>query len=347
MGVLGRILRSRPEISVTTPIQKQPNLPSFPQKVVAVISGRILMGEPCLGQSHLSMIRARSVALCALVALHIAANIISRTSFGNVWFLPHDCSLALCAVGLLSWWVALGCTNRLQALSGWIVGVTVLFAFCVYPLSWSGNWLVILSSSATLVVLSAPATLLCFLLIAHFLRRSRFVLNGVRTGQRTGEQTAAKWQFFLLNIFIFSMALATSLSIIAMLQPYPRWLLDGVESIGQIFGWHWSLLFAMCVVESVSITAAASWLILGQSHLLARCGVLVLSIILSGLTYSAGVTAIRVTIPEVRLDAMDFVGEPVATALMSTASFLFLRLSGYRLVCPGPVKKRSELFFGR
>ena len=285
---------------------------------------------------------SRSVSLGALLVLHLMANVLFHTTDTSSWF-SWDYELTLCEVGLLSWWVALAGKNTVLALSGWVGGMAVLFIFAIYshlspslhPVPWSDiAWAVVLGSSTLIQVLSAPATLLCFLLIGYFLARRGVMLNVVPVGKDKEAQTskAAKRQLSVRDILIFLTALAASLSVVITLQPYPRWILDGAESIGHILDWRLSLMLAACVIESVSITAAASWFVLGRSHLLARCGIFFLSIILSGLTNS-GVSSIviRTIAPEVRLGVMDFVGGAAATALMLAASFLFLRLSGYQL----------------
>ena len=73
-----------------------------------------------------------AAGVCVLIALHLiptallqTANDSTRTTYCN--------ALALCEVGMLSWWVAVGCRNIVLALAGWIAGLTAALAFSIHP----------------------------------------------------------------------------------------------------------------------------------------------------------------------------------------------------------------------
>ena len=288
------------------------------------------------------------VGLCALVMLHVAANAALQFDSTGIWS-SLQWSLALCEVGLLAWWVAFGCMNIMLALSGWIGGMTILFIFSIrphlssafHPVPWSGiDWFTTLGSSYLIPVLSGPAVLLCFLAIAHLLPQSNTIVHAVDFDNftRVKRDLATRRQFLVRDIVTFLIMLAGSLSVIAMLQPYQGWMSGGLKFLGHmVLCWRWSLLLGACVVESVLITIAVSWLLLGQASHWAKCGLLACSILLSSLvTWGVSVTAISTITPKIGLGAMSFLGEAVMTTLISAASFLLLRFSGYWAGSPGP-----------
>ncbi len=287
-----------------------------------------------------------AIGVCVLIALHLIPTAFLQTANGNTRG-THCDDLVLCEVGLLSWWVAIGCRNVVLALSGWIAGVTALLAFAVYPFIavklpygselsspalWEFQWLGVLGSVTMLSVLSAPLVLVCFFVIGHFLWRSGRFGGAAIEGQLT-----ARRQFSLRDIFVLLTVVAGSLGAMTTLQPYPGWMTDGCKIIGrELLEHQWVLFVGSNAVEVVLITTAAQWVVFGRSRFWARCAVLATSILLSGLIRGLVSVYATVAIDPGVLSVISIAGivgcavDPAIAAAMSAASFLLLRLSG----CP-------------
>lgn len=287
-----------------------------------------------------------------LIALHLIPTALLQTANGNTRGTYCD-DLVLCEVGLLSWWVAIGCRNVVLALSGWIAGVTALLAFAVYPFIavklpygselsspalWEFQWLGVLGSVTMLSVLSAPLVLVCFFVIGHFLWRS-----GRFGGAAVEGELPARRQFSLRDLFILLTVVAGSLAAITTLQPYPGWMTDGCKIVGRALldDWHWALFVGIDAVRAVLITGGARWLVFGRFRLWARCALLAASILLSGLIsgsmyyalVAAAIAPQKVTVMECIVGG---VIEGAIVAAMSATSFLLLRLSGCRVGAIAP-----------
>jgi hypothetical protein len=284
--------------------------------------------------------------------LHVIPTVLLQTAKDGTRVTYCD-DLALCEVGLLSWWVGVGCKNVVLALSGWIAGMTTLLAFSVYPFisrklpyagldlstpdAWQFQWIGVLGGSAMLPILSAPLAVICFLVIGRILLHRRGPADSPPVSDCAGRerQTPPRWQFSLRDILILVAVVAASLSAMTTLQPYPGWMRDGCRIIGGSFAESpWGLFLVEDVAEVVLITTAARWLMFGQSRLLAKCGFLAAAILISGLFIGVLDVYVSATIYPGTLPLMGtariagwMVGPAIVTAI-SAASFLLLRLSG-------------------
>jgi hypothetical protein len=179
------------------------------------------------------------IGVCVLVALHVGAALLLQNMAPSIR-LPFSSALVKCEVGLLSWWVVLGPSNVVLALSGWVAGMTALLALSIHPFLPVHSGLICLSDAAefdwamtlhdcdVIAVLSSPALLVCFFVIERLRWMIRETDSVVCLGRpaRSARQLVRRSQFSVGDCLLFLTVVAGSLSVAATLQPYPGWLLD-------------------------------------------------------------------------------------------------------------------------
>jgi hypothetical protein len=290
---------------------------------------------------------ALRIGVCILIASHVGATLLLWSVKDSTGFL-FPSALAISEVGLLSWWVALGSSNIVLALSGWLVAMTALLtldvAFACSLLgireAWHFEWIAVLYDRPVVAVFSAPALVLCLFAVGTLRRRTRRTDNSVCSQDLTGSArpSVQRSQFSVRDGLLFLTVVAGSLSTALTLQPYPGWITDGFRAMGElVHDWIWPLLLGGCLIEMLLTTSAARWLVLGRSRFLTRFGAFVALILLSALVcglIQAAAMSLYVygsvsMAPDFEVSAfLHPLCEVATVAAMSVASFLVLRLSG-------------------
>jgi hypothetical protein len=288
---------------------------------------------------HLSKCRRSAIfhmsLLFAVVVIHCIANIGCRTIFHDVWFWSLDYDLAICGVGLLSWWVVFGCRNILLGLSVWIAGITVLFALSVFPYCYEPPvhmqeygwliWTAIFGDATANSVLSAPMTLFCIAFVGRILRHRIVVHNMACTShdEITTGNHRGRFQFSIRDMFIFVTIVAASISVLVSIQPYPEWIPDGIRAIPQFGALYYISLLS--VIKSASVTLGASYLVLGRRNLSRRCAVFALAVLFPNMIlHSLIICNVN------SFFSFTFIWEFAPIILISTTSFFLIRCAGYR-----------------
>jgi hypothetical protein len=291
---------------------------------------------------------ALHIGVCILIALHVGATLLLWSIKDSTGFL-FPSALAMSEVGLLSWWVALGSSNIVLALSGWLAAMTALltldFAFCSRLLgvreAWDlFEWAAVLYDCPVVAVFSAPALVLCLFAAGTLRRRTRRTNDSVCPQDITGSArpSVRRSQFSVRDGLQFLTVVAGSLSTALTLQPYPGWITDGFRAMGELVHyWIWPLLLGGCLIEMLLTTSAARWLVLGRCRFVTRFGAFVALILLSALVCRLVNAATMSLFVDGRISiTRDFevsaflhpLSEVATVAAMSVASFLILRLSG-------------------
>ena len=282
--------------------------------------------------------------LYALTAAHLLLIVVVHATGADI-----EWSVSLCAVAVLSWWVGMVSGPTLWSVSGWLAGTTFLFSLHTHDYCsgaphggpWTAfDWITYMSSLGAMLVIVSPLTLGLLVAAGLELRRRGVCLERPSsTARRCDAHVGRATGYSLRDLLLFTLFVASVLSLICTMQPYPAWVRDFAVFLWK-FLWKligdptWYPVIIMPTVGPVALTVASTWLVFGRTSLFRRATLFALWIV--GVGCADGAMILWTTGTLGAPNALKgVVADLVIDASVLPLSMLFVRLAGYRVTTAG------------
>jgi len=262
-------------------------------------------------------------------------------------------TLAYSQCGLLGWWVGVTRVRTAWKLAGWCLGTASLFALLSHPyvthpmrtIPWNQfEWIGYSASAGAMITSIAPLALAFLVVVGRGLGRRGIYLRTPFGSDDAGPATVAVrgWQFGLGDLFLTTFTAAVTLGLIALTAPYPAWILElPVFWCRQCIDFHFGVVFGLMALDITLVTFVAAWATLGNRLLSWRLGWVALAAAVWPLACAAATMAVLVYSLEVDLNGeLGWERWPLEAYFgffsrfaCVAASFLLVRLAGWRWVC--------------